>query len=303
MACYIHVSDKAMGYAICIINSIPISLQNIILARLKLMHPAIPSLLQTFSHAITPPQRVTIEDWARRSIILSTKQPGAFPGYYRADVTPPMRGVFAALQDATVRTVALAKGAQTGGTLAAYVWLCYVMAEDPGAVLIVMPSEDMARWSSENRMQPLLQDSPVMRRELLKDKDAITNLNYRLRGCTLSWTGSNSPANLATRPVRYLLLDEVDKYPIDNGVEGNAIGLAMQRTKTFWNRKVLMLSTPTVEHGNIWRQFLRGDQRRYFVPCHKCGHKQDLKWKQVKFDGTLPADDAAKTAYYECESC
>ena len=260
-------------------------------------------LVESLFAGLRPSAKLDIPAWAEQHLVLTPKQATAYAGPYRVGLTPHLRGVFAALQDPAVHTVVLAKGAQAGATLAGYVWLCYAMAEDPGPILIVMPSADLASSASENRLQPMIEDSARMRLEKPSDPDRFKKLEYQMRGCSLNWVGSNSPGNLASRPVRYLMLDEVDKYPMDSGAEASAIALAMQRTKTFWNRKILAMSTPTIETGNIWRQYLRGDQRRYFVPCHACGAMQFLKWSQVKFDSTLPMDDAAAGAYYECESC
>lgn len=259
--------------------------------------------VRELARGLLPPERLDVPAWALRHIALTPRQATAFAGPYRVDLTPHLRGIFDALTDARLDTVVLCKGAQAGATLLAYVWTCYAIAEDPGPILIVMPSEQLASSASENRLQPLIQDSARMREEMPSDPDRFKKLEYQMRGCTLNWVGSNSPGNLASRPVRYLILDEVDKYPVDNGAEGNAIALAIQRTKTFWNRRIFMLSTPTTEHGNIWRNYLKGDQRKYFIPCKTCGHMQDLKWKQVRFDATLPAAEAARRGYYECESC
>ena len=46
---------------------------------------------------------------------------------------------------------------------------------------------------------------------------------------------------------RVLLLDEVDRYELSAGSEGSPTDLAIARTKTFWNRKIYMCSTPTVK--------------------------------------------------------
>ena len=256
-----------------------------------------------FYDNLTWPPRPMIWEWARENIVLTPRQATPFPGPYRVDLTPQLKGIYAALQDAKIHTVILCKGAQAGATLLGYVWVCYCIAEEPGPILIVMPNEKLAQSASESRLQPMIKDSPRMADELPSDPDAFKKLEYQFTRTTLNWVGSNSPANLASRPVRYLLLDEVDKYPTDSAKEANSIALAIQRTKTFWNRKILMMSTPTVPDGTILRYFDRGDQRRYFVPCPHCKAMQFLKWGQIKFDSKLSPDDAARSAYYECESC
>ena len=112
-------------------------------------------------------------------------------------------------------------------------------------------------------------------------------------------TGANSAVGLRSMPIRYLFMDEVDGYPDDAGSEGDPVNLAIQRTATFANRKVFMISTPTIKFlSRIETAYKQGDQRCYFVPCPDCGYYQTLKWKGVKWDKGKPQD-----AYYVCENC
>lgn len=252
---------------------------------------------------LCPPEQLPLWKWAELNIVLSTRQASAFPGPYRTSITPYVRGIFDALQDPLVRSVTVEKGAQTGLTLSAYVWACYCIVEDPGPILFVYPSADNARSASETRVMPMIEDSPKLREQIPDDPDEWTKLQYRMKKCTVNWVGSNSPANLASRPVRYLILDEVDKYPADNQTEGSAVSLAIQRTKTFWNRKILIVSTPTVPEGNVHAAYIDGDQRRYFIPCPHCSGMQFLKWAQVKFDSKVSFDEAGRSAIYKCEFC
>jgi len=248
--------------------------------------------------ALKPAPEMPIWEWAEKNIYLSVRQATGFPGYYRTELTPYVRGIFDALQDSGVSKVIVEKGAQTGLTLMGYIWLSWTFANDPGPTLLVYPSEALARSASETRMMPMLEDSPALRDELPDDPDEYTKLQYRLKRCTVNWVGSNSPANLASRPVRYLFPDEVDKYPTESQNEATPLALAEQRTKTFWNRKILEISTPTKSDGQIHTDYMAGDQSRYFVPCHKCGAMQIMKWGQVKWE-----EGKAVDAWYECDTC
>ncbi|MDA1038599.1 MAG: phage terminase large subunit family protein, partial [bacterium] len=111
--------------------------------------------------------------------------------------------------------------------------------------------------------------------------------------------GANSAASLASRPIRIVLLDEVDRYPPSAGSEGDPVRLATKRTQTFWNAKKVMVSTPTIKGASrIEAAFQESDQRCFYVPCMCCSEYQTLKWKQVVFDTASPAD-----ARYKCEHC
>jgi len=115
----------------------------------------------------------------------------------------------------------------------------------------------------------------------------------------LVMTGANSAVGLRSMPVRYLFLDEVDGYPLDVEGEGDAISLAEARTRTFARRKILIVSTPTIAGASaVDREFEASDQRRYFVPCPHCDHRQWLRFEQLRWERGQP-----ETATYICESC
>lgn len=97
-------------------------------------------------------------------------------------------------------------------------------------------------------------------------------------------TGANSPASLASTPIRYLFLDEVDKFPGATKKEADPVSLAIERTKTFFNRKIFMASTPTLKTGPIWKAKEEADaEKHYFVPCPHCGEFIELKFAQIKW--------------------
>lgn len=248
---------------------------------------------------LAPPPKVPLWRWAEANVVLSDRQSTAFPGPYRTRITPYVRGIMDALDDPRVHTVVLEAGAQTGKTVMAYAWLARGVASDPGPALVVYPSEDLARSNSQTRIQPLFEDSPNLARILPADRKTYwQTLQYRVNGCSVHLTGANSPAQLSSRPIRYLLCDEIDKFPPQAAKEADPVSLAIQRTKTFWNRKILLVSTPTTPDGQIHRHAMRGDMRRYHVACPKCGAWQALIWAQVKWEEGKP-----QTAHYECAEC
>ena len=104
--------------------------------------------------------------------------------------------------------------------------------------------------------------------------------------------------------MRIVVADEVDRFPVSAGSEGDPLALASKRQGTFWNRKTLVGSTPTLkETSAIWREWLASDMRHYQVPCHACGHAQALVWSNVRWDKTPDGKHLPATAHYVCESC
>lgn len=189
------------------------------------------------------------------------------------------------------------------------VMLGYAIDQDPGPALMVLPNADLCKSFAEQRLHPMIDDSEVLARHKPANPKKYRLQEIFFDRMQFALVGSNSPANLASRPVRYLFLDEVDKYPQASGREAGAIDLAEKRTRTFWNAKIVRTSTPTVRTGEIWRSYESGDKRKYAMPCPNCNEPvifslPGIKWprEHKRADGwDLMA--VARDAWFECPSC
>ena len=208
-----------------------------------------------------------------------------------------------ACSDPATPEVVVMAGAQLGKTEAILNILGFHIAHDPCPILVMQPTLEMAQAFSKDRVAAgLVRSTPVLRGKI-KDPRARDSGNTTLHkvfpGGALTMVGANSAAGLASRPVRILLADEVDRYPSSAGTEGDPILLGRKRTATFWNRKVIMVSTPTNKGASrIEEAFEGSDQRRYHVPCRHCEQFQVLKWSNVQW-----IDGDPETARYACEGC
>lgn len=194
-------------------------------------------------------------------------------------------------------------GAQLGKSEAILNIIGYHVAHDPSPILMMQPTVEMAQSFSKDRITAgLLKSTPCLRDKVKEPRTKDSNnsvLHKVFPGGALSMVGANSAAGLASRPIRVVLCDEVDRYPVSAGTEGDPIMLAKKRTATFWNRKIIMVSTPTTKGASrIESAFEISDQRRYYVPCQHCGHEQTLRWANVKWDSGDPL-----SAKYTCEEC
>jgi len=135
----------------------------------------------------------------------------------------------------------------------------------------------------------------------LKAKDSNQKILKRVfrNGASLAFVGANSPGGFRRITARIVAFDEVDGYPPQGaGVEGDQIKLGKKRSESFWNRKIILGSTPTLKlTSRIHRSWETSDQRRYYVPCPHCGHRQTLKWSGIRWESGNPA-----TAHYVCEA-
>lgn len=248
-----------------------------------------------------PPPKLTVTQWANAHLQLSAED-SAEPGQYRSDRAPYQAGVMDALSDPGIEQVVLMASAQVGKTLMIKAVLGFYIDQDPSPILVVQPTLEIGEAFSKDRLSPMVRDTPRLRGKIADPKarnSGNTILHKTFPGGHLTIAGANSPASLASRPIRVVLCDEVDRYPASAGAEGDPVNLARARAKTFWNRKVFLCSTPTDEStSRINRAWLASDMRRYWVPCPHCGAEQWLKWAQVQWPEGDP--DAA---LYACECC
>lgn len=234
-----------------------------------------------------------MDEWADRYRFLS-QVGSAEPGQWRTSRTPYLREIMRKLTPADPATkVVFAKGSQVGATELANTWIGYIIDYAPGPILSVLPTVDMVKRNNRTRIEPMLEASPRLREKIppARSRDSgNTQTQKDFPGGTLVMTGANSPSSLSSMPARYLILDEVDRYPGDVEGEGDPVSLSEARTATFARRrKIFMASTPTLEgKSRIWREFLRSDQRYYHVPCPHCGKYDKITFDRLKWEDGKP---------------
>jgi phage terminase large subunit GpA-like protein len=261
---------------------------------------------RAWCEGLIPDPMLSVSEWADRHRMLSSKA-SSEPGRWRTSRTPYLKAIMDCLSPTSpVERVVFMKAAQLGATECGNNWIGYVIHHAPGPMMSVSPTVEMAKRNSKQRIDSLIEESPVLT-ELIapsRSRDAgNTILAKEFRGGVLVMTGANSAVGLRSMPVRYLFLDEVDGYPVDVDGEGSAVALAEARTRTFARRKIFIVSTPTIAGvSTIEREYEASDQRRYFVPCPHCDHRQWLRFEQLRWErdefGNRP-----NTAAYVCESC
>jgi len=262
-------------------------------------------LIAELSRGWAPPPKMSVSEWADQYRVLSSES-GAAAGQWHT--LPFQREIFDAFSTPGVHTVVAMTATQMVKTVFIENVLGFIIDRDPGPTLLIVPRDSDGDKFSKIRLAPMVRDTVCLRGKVSDVKTARTTntLDYKgFPGGHLTIAAAGSPGNLAALPIRFLLCDEVDKFPASSGSEGDPISLALKRTATFWNRKVVMCCSPTIDgESRIAKAFAGSDQRRYTVPCHACGSFQTLKWAQVKWDNRLETNELrAASSYYECEHC
>jgi phage terminase large subunit GpA-like protein len=253
-----------------------------------------------FAKALKPRAKRTVAEWMEQEFWLSSES-SKKAGPFRFDSAPYQRGIAEAISDPDVREMVLMTSSQVGKTTVLRGLMGYYMHHAPSPMLIVVPTDKIAPSFAADFVDPMIRDTPCLKK-LFKRRDgrSQTALKKTFPGGTMTIVGANVPSNLAMRPIRIVLGDEVDRWPKSAGKEGSPIKLATARTITFEStKKLVWVSTPTLEETSVIAEmFERSDKRYFFVKCPTCETEQHLKWEQVVY--TKGKEEEAE---YACENC
>lgn len=252
---------------------------------------------------LKPPEDISVSEWAQKYRMLDSKT-AAMPGPWRNEKTPYLVDIMNELTNYETEEIVFCKCTQVGGTEVELNMQGYVIQQDPSPSMVVYPSDKLGESVSENRIKNMIKAAPTLRERFHELRSQKLELQFE--GMYLTVSGANSPSSLASRAIKYLFLDEVDKYPGASKKEADPISLAKERTKTFANRKIYMTSTPTIKSGPIWKNLQDCDvEKHYFVPCPHCGEMIELKFSNLRFpdEKGMTASDRADQAVYICQEC
>ncbi|PRH15482.1 terminase [Burkholderia multivorans] len=222
------------------------------------------------------------------------------------------RGMLDAVTDPSVEKISVMKSARVGYTKLMDHAVGYFIHQDPSPILVVQPRVEDAESYSKTEIAPMLRDTPVLAAiagdQKAKNSDQTILAKTFRNGASLTLVGANSPAGFRRITSRIVMFDEVDAYPVDGaGNEGDQIALGTKRSETFWNRKIILGSTPTVKgFSRIEKSFAESDQRHFYVPCPHCGEFQVLEWggpetpHGMKWDKDANGAGIPESVYYVC---
>lgn len=258
----------------------------------------------TFLEALevfAPPPDLTVSQWADKERKLSPES-SSEPGNWNTDRAPYQREIMDIINDPSKDEGVMMTSAQVGKTEIVNNIVGYFIDQDPAPMLIVQPTLKMAEDYSKDRLATMIRDTPNLRKKIGGGKAKQTGntlLHKNFPGGHVTLAGSNSPASLASRPVRVVLLDEVDRFPFSAGTEGDPVNLAKKRTTAFLNRFHFMVSTPTRKGASrIELAYESSDKRLFYVPCPHCSHEHFLEHKNFHYDEEDPDE-----AHFKCPEC
>ena len=264
---------------------------------------------ESLRDALRPPPVLTVSEWSARNMVLSADY-SASTGRFRS--YPYQDGIMDALTDPKNESVVVMKSARVGYTQILSNAIGYFMHHDPSPMLMVQPRNSDAEDHSKRVIAPMLRDVPALEGIAGDPKSKVSSQTILVKqftnGSSLKLIGADSPGGFRRVTVRVVMFDEIDGYPTGGaGAEGDQIALGIKRAETFWNRVVVLGSTPTVKGvSRIEKAYNQSDMRKYFVPCPHCKTSQVLEWggpdipHGIKWRKNELGEFIPDSAYYAC---
>lgn len=245
---------------------------------------------------LKPLPKTSVSQWADTYRVLSSGI-SAEPGRWKTSRAPYQKEIMDAFTQPGIHRVVAKTASQIGKSDIMNNVIGRFAHLDPAAIMMIQPTIEMAQDYSKTRIAPMIRDTKVLsnlffdvkakeRGNTGKTRDGNnTILSKIFPGGRLTMCGANSPAGLASRPVRILLADEVDRFPDSAGNEGDPVDLAAKRMTTFWNRVMGLFSTPTnTGASRIDQEYEAGTQEEWQYKCPNCGEFHTLRYQDMVTD-------------------
>lgn len=234
--------------------------------------------------ALQPLPNLSVSAWADSYRMLSGEA-ASEPGRWRTDRAPYQRAIMDAFTEPKTWKVVVMSCSQIGKSDCLNNIIGRFAHLAPAPILMIQPTIDMAQDYSKSRIAPMIRDTNVLTaifRDTKTRESGNTILSKLFPGGRLIMGGANSPAGLASRPIKILLADEVDRFPDSAGSEGDPVDLAAKRMTTFWDKRMGLFSTPTISgESRIEEEYHEGTQEEWQHECPNCHEYHLITHRQI----------------------
>ena len=258
--------------------------------------------LVIYAEVLLPPEKLTVSEWADKYRYLSPES-AVEPGKWHTARAEYQRGMMDAVNEPGVEEIVFMTSAQVGKSEVLNNILAYFIAQDPCPIAFMQPNILLAQDYKKDRIYPMFRDTPKLshlattkRTKGVQD----TTLHTSFKGGNLTLLGSNSPANLAGRPKRVVLVDEIDRMEVTK--EGDNVAILFKRANNFWNRKKISAGTPTNDLSRVFAKYLSSDMRKNFVKCPLCEKEIIFHFDNLEYEVDKNNDDV-QSVMYRCGEC
>ncbi len=260
--------------------------------------------------ALKAPDKLSMSEWSSQHMILSIDYAASIGRFH---AFPYQIGIMDSMTDPANKSVVVMKSARIGYSQCLNNAVGYYLHHEPSPILLVQPRNSDAEDHSKRWIAPMLRDVEALSDISGDPKSRVSSQTILIKqfknGSSLKLIGADSPGGFRRITARVVLFDEIDGYPSGGaGSEGDQIALGTKRADTFWNRVIVVGSTPTIKGiSRIEKEWLKTDQRHYFVPCPHCGAMQILEWggpdtpHGIKWEKDKDGKGIPESVYYVCK--
>jgi len=252
-----------------------------------------------------PPDRHAGE-WAEANLVLSKNN--SEPGKYSMDRTPYVRSIFEALKSSKYSIVVVVGAVQVFKTQVALNWIGNVLDDDPANCIWISSTTELAIRTSRIKFRQELLRNSTLAEKWNDTKDAT--YTKEVNGTNIYFGWSNSVSQLSMVNAKYMVGDEIDKWPDNVEKQGDPIELLEGRGTTYPDSILLLVSSPCAEVGEpskIVGRWLSGTRFKWFWPCPFCFEYFYPMSSMLKYDEELVKqigeNSILKSVYLECPHC
>ena len=259
---------------------------------------------QTEKEAWRPPEEMTVTQRADKYRYLPAGT--AFGTRYNSLLSPQMVEPQNAFTDPEVEGIVIMSSVQNSKSTAEENMLFHIIDQDPSDTLFVVPREEDIEYTSQHRIKQMILLSPQLARHTTGSPRDLQGTTFKLDRMSIFFTISGSAASLATKNIRYIFLEEPDKFPLFTGREANPLDLVEKRSVTYWDAKFVLACTPTTKSGYTYQAWDWSNKQRLHIPCPKCGEYKVWQFEKLRTHKLLRDPDEIITkndCWYECELC
>lgn len=257
--------------------------------------------------SFAPPPDMTVSQWAQahRRLPASSAARGA---RWSNATAPYLTEIMDASCDPEVRKIVVMGASQTGKSEAIHNCVGFWIQHDPSTVLWLMPSFEDAKRRSRGALADMIRStaslSAVVRGRRAPrgaHETESTLLEKVYPGGSLILAGSGTPNSFAGISARRAVADEFERFAVlDEGAPAVLLG---NRTSTFYDGLIVMISSPLIVDGPIDAEFKLTDQRRFTVTCPACSHATWIAWNDAQRFRVSYDDHDPTTARLQCPQC
>ena len=230
--------------------------------------------------SVIAPDKSGVVEWISENVRLPHS---ARSTEFDASVAPWLTDILRAVQDDAVRQIVVC--APTGGakTTLLEVLIPFIVARQPGPMLLVGQNDETSKEWAESRLIPVLDSCPPVARLFPADRHQKRKTSILFPHMPLFISGANM-SSLQEKSMRYCYGDEVWQWK-----EG-MVGELKKRHHDRWNRKTILVSQGADEGSDFDKEALSGERHEWCYTCSGCKAQREWTWAEIQYDEVRTED-------------